>query len=127
MRLVATLVLFVLGASPVLADEPLTVLDPDAGGSTCKKVPPGKRIIKVQPTPRSAVADLVNWYAAIQCQPFKLHPKDLKGKNLDLPNGGPYTAEEFEDLFRKTLTKAGLEIQPDGRFWLIHPAPAKKR
>ena len=81
--------------------------------SRCRKLPTGKRILKLEIKPDSEVADLIGWMSTITCTPFDTGGRDLKGKKVTVRTGGRLlTVEEAYQLFLDALGSVGLTVQP---------------
>lgn len=81
----------------------------------CKKLPAGKRILKLNLKPDSEVSDVVAWMSAISCKAFLFTPSDLQGKRVTVMAPQLMTLEEAYRLFTETLTSVGLKVEPLSR------------
>jgi hypothetical protein len=111
MRKVALLALtvwFFAGAAAQAApDKPA-----DKASSQCRKLPPAKRILKLNIKPDSDVRDLIGWMTTITCTGFITNPQDLEGKKVTVRPEGLITLEEAQQLFVGALDSVGLVVQP---------------
>ena len=93
-------------AAPAGADRPVT---------SCRKLPPGKRLLKLNLKPDTEVADLVAWISAITCKPFVI-PGSIAaaGHKVTIVSPEPLTPEDAYGLFLAALDSVGLAVYPAG-------------
>jgi len=86
--------------------------------NSCKKLPPGKRIVKLNLKPETDVVDLIGWISSITCSQF-LVAIPLQGKKVTVIAPQLITPEEAYRLFYAALESVGLTVEPSGRFLRI--------
>lgn len=115
----ATVLVFIaasVGAFASLASAADTRASGDPPGAKefkgCKKVPAGKRVLKLSLKPDSEVSDLVSWMSTVSCTNFLFTPSDLQGKKVTVFSPELLTLDEAYKLFVDALASAGLQVQP---------------
>jgi hypothetical protein len=110
--------------------QPSTPQPPPGEGATpppgekefnrCKKIPGGKRILKLNMKPDSEVSDLIAWISMVSCAQF-IVPADtpVKGKKVTIMTTQLMTLEEAYQLFLDTLASVNLKVEPEGKFLRI--------
>jgi general secretion pathway protein D len=83
--------------------------------NSCKKLPPGKRIVKLNLKPETDVIDLIGWISSITCSQF-LVSIPLQGKKITIIAPQLITPEEAYRLFFAALESVGLTVEPSGKF-----------
>jgi len=85
--------------------------------NTCKKFPPGKRIVKLNLKPDTELGDLIAWISSITCKQFLL-PGTIPANSKKVTVVAPelITPEEAYRLFLGALDSAGLTIEHTGKF-----------
>jgi hypothetical protein len=93
-----------------------TTLTPDS----CRKFPPGRRIVKLNLKPDTELADLVAWISSITCKQFIL-PGSIASASKKVTIFAPQliTPEEAYRLFLDALDSVGLTVEKAGRFMQI--------
>ncbi|MGB8295136.1 MAG: type II secretion system secretin GspD, partial [Polyangia bacterium] len=86
--------------------------------NSCKKLPAGKRIVKLNLKPETDVIDLVGWISSITCSQF-LVSIPLTGKKVTIVAPQLITPEEAYRLFFAALESVGLTVEPSGKFLRI--------
>jgi len=86
--------------------------------NSCKKLPPGKRIVKLNLKPETDVIDLIGWISSITCSQF-LVSIPLQGKKVTIIAPQLITPEEAYRLFFAALESVGLTVEPSGKFLRI--------
>ena len=86
--------------------------------NSCKKLPPGKRIVKLNLKPETDVLDLIGWISSITCSQF-LVSIPLQGKKVTVISPQLITPEEAYRLFYAALESVGLTVEPSGKFLRI--------
>ena len=86
--------------------------------NSCKKLPPGKRIVKLNLKPETDVLDLIGWISSITCSQF-LVSIPLQGKKVTVIAPQLITPEEAYRLFWAALESVGLTVEPSGKFLRI--------
>jgi general secretion pathway protein D len=95
--------------------------------SSCRKLPPGKRRLKLSLKPNSEVADLIAWISSVTCKEFILPAGLGAGKTVTVIAPQLITPEEAYALFLDALDSVGLTVYPSGRFLrVIEVEQAKK-
>jgi general secretion pathway protein D len=85
--------------------------------NTCKKFPPGKRIVKLNLKPDTELGDLIAWISSITCKQFLL-PGTIPANSKKVTVVAPelITPEEAYKLFLGALDSAGLTVEHFGKF-----------
>jgi len=92
----------------------------------CRKLPAGKRIVRLNLKPSTEIADLVAWISAVTCKQFVLPGTLSAGKTVTLFAPRLLTPEEAYGLFVDALDSVGLTVYPSGRFLRIIEVGAAK-
>ena len=95
--------------------------------NTCRKLPAGKRIVKLNLKPETSVADLVAWISAVTCMPF-IVPGTIgaDSKKVTIVSPELITPEEAYRLFIGALDSVGLTVYATGKFQRIIESPKAK-
>jgi general secretion pathway protein D len=97
-----------------------------ASGSSCSKLPAGKRIVKLNLKPETEVADLVAWISSVTCKQFVLPDVPASHAKVTIVAPSLITSAEAYRLFLDALDSVGLTVYPSGRFFrIIETAKAK--
>jgi general secretion pathway protein D len=83
--------------------------------NSCHKLPPGKRIVKLNLKPDTEVMDLIGWISSITCSQF-IVSVPVQGKKLTIISPQLITPEEAYRLFFSALDSLGLTVEPTGKF-----------
>jgi general secretion pathway protein D len=83
--------------------------------NSCKKLPPGKRIVRLNLKPDTEVMDLIGWISSITCAQF-IVSVPLTGKKITIVSPELITPEEAYRLFFSALDSLGLTVEPTGKF-----------
>jgi general secretion pathway protein D len=83
--------------------------------NSCKKLPAGKRIVKLNLKPDTEVMDLIGWISSITCTQF-IVSVPIQGKKLTIISPQLITPEEAYRLFFSALDSLGLTVEPTGKF-----------
>ena len=83
--------------------------------NSCKKLPAGKRIVRLNLKPDTEVMDLIGWISSITCAQF-IVSVPLQGKKLTIVSPQLITPEEAYRLFFSALDSLGLTVEPTGKF-----------
>ncbi|HEX4406601.1 MAG TPA: hypothetical protein VH560_17300 [Polyangia bacterium] len=106
------------------ATEPMHVPE---GTGVCKKVPSGKRVVRLRLKPDADLGDLVAWISSVTCKSFLVPgtiPANSKKVTLVAPN--VMTPEEAYIVFLNALDSVGLTVEPsDWFFRIIETSTAK--
>ncbi len=110
---------------PAAAARPATPAAPGAPGTveipgekefnSCHKLPPGKRIVRLNLKPDTEVMDLIGWISSITCAQF-IVSVPVQGKKLTIISPQLITPEEAYRLFFSALDSLGLTVEPTGKF-----------
>jgi general secretion pathway protein D len=86
----------------------------------CRKLPAGKRVVKLTLKPETDVADLVAWISSITCKEFVVPGNIPAGsKKVTVTSPQLMTPEEAYDLFLAALDSVGLTVVRAGRIHVI--------
>jgi general secretion pathway protein D len=85
----------------------------------CRKLPAGKRVVRLNLKPNADVADLVAWISSVTCKQFLLPAGLGAGKTVTVFSPQLITPEEAYRLFLDALDSVGLTVVPSGRFLRI--------
>jgi hypothetical protein len=99
----------------------------ELGFNTCKKIPAGKRAVKVNLKPDVELPELVAWISSITCKSFVL-PGHLSagGKKITFVAQNAMTPREAYSAFLTALDSVGLTVeQGPGFLKIIETAKAK--
>ena len=99
----------------------------ELGFNTCRKLPAGKRAVKVNLKPDVELPELVAWISSITCKSFVL-PGHLSagGKKVTIVTQGAMTPREAYATFLSALDSIGLTVeQHPGYLKIIETAKAK--
>lgn len=99
----------------------------DSSTSSCRKLPAGKRIVKLNLKPETNLADLVAWISAITCRSF-IVPSTIAAetKRVTIVSPGLITREEAYRLFLGALDSVGLTVYPAGDSLRVIEIPQAK-
>ncbi len=86
--------------------------------NSCKKLPAGKRIVKLNLKPDTELLDLIGWISSITCSQF-LVSVPLTGKKVTVIAPQLITPEEAYRLFYAALESVGYTVEPSGKFLRI--------
>jgi general secretion pathway protein D len=88
--------------------------------TSCRKLPPGKRIVKLSLKPDTNVADLVAWISSVTCKQFIL-PGTIPAtsKTVTIVSPRLLTPEEAYNLFLDALDSVGLTVYRTGAFYRV--------
>jgi general secretion pathway protein D len=86
--------------------------------NSCKKLPAGKRIVRLNLKPDTEVMDLIGWISSITCAQF-IVSVPVQGKKLTIISPQLITPEEAYRLFFSALDSLGLTVEPIGKFLRI--------
>ncbi len=85
--------------------------------NSCKKLPSGKAILKLNLKPDSEVSDLIGWFSSITCTPFLTSTSvSLQGKKVTVIAPLPITIADAYRLFYAALESVNLTVEPSGKF-----------
>jgi general secretion pathway protein D len=123
---IATLVL--VGALAASWGAPrANAVEPAPAWSQCRKLPAGKRVVRLNLKPNTDVPDLIAWISSVTCKQFVLPAGLGAGKTVTIVSPQLITPEEAYRLFIDALDSVGLTVYPSGRFLrVIEASDAKK-
>ena len=91
-----------------------------AAANSCRKLPPGKRMVKLNLKPDTGLPDLVAWVSAITCKDFLLVGGGVADSaKVTIVAPELLSPEEAYRLFLDALDSVGLTVYPAGRFMRI--------
>jgi general secretion pathway protein D len=99
---------------------------PAQPGNECRRLPAGKRVVRLNLKPNSEVVDLVAWISAVTCKQFLLPAGLATGKTVTVFAPQLITPEEAYRLFVAALDSVGLTLYPSGRFLRVIEVGAAK-
>lgn len=112
-------------AAPAKSPIVVSPADPATPGSaevpgekefnSCKKLPPGQRIVRLNLKPDTEVMDLIGWISSITCAQF-LVSVPIQGKKITIISPQLISAEEAYRLFFAALDSVGLTVEATGKF-----------
>jgi len=113
--MVALLLASGLAPSGALGAEPR-----DRGTTACRKLPEGKRIVRLNLKPDTGIGDLVVWISSVTCRQFIL-PNTIPaaGKTVTIIAPRLLTPEEAYQLFLDALDSVGLTVYLSGSFFRV--------
>jgi general secretion pathway protein D len=105
----ASLLLALTVAAPARAAQP--------AANTCRKLPAGKRIVKMTLKPDTDIADLVAWISSITCRQFIVPGSiDTHAKKVTIISPQLITPDDAYQLFLDALDSVGLTVVRTGTF-----------
>ena len=111
-------------AAPAFAFAATPARTADGGTTTCRRIPAGQRVVKLNLKPATDVADLVAWISAITCKTFVVPGPIATGKTVTIYSPGLITGEEAYRLFLSALDSVGLAVyRSDDKMWRVIEAP----
>jgi general secretion pathway protein D len=88
--------------------------------NTCRKVPAGKRVVKLTLKPDTEISDLIAWISSVTCKQFFVPGSiDVHGKKVTIIAPELITKEEAYRLFLDALDSVDLTVEPTGNFLRI--------
>jgi general secretion pathway protein D len=93
----------------------------------CRKLPAGKRLVRLNLKPNTDVTDLIAWISSVTCKQFVLPGNIASGKTVTIVSPQLITPEEAYRLFLDALDSVGLTVYPSGRFLRIIPVEKAKQ
>jgi hypothetical protein len=121
------LALVCLGLAAAASDVPARAARGANPPAACRRLPPGRRIVKLNLRPETEVRDLVAWIAAITCKSFIVPAgTPIDGKKVTIVSPALITPEEAYRLFVDALDSVGLAVYPTGPFLRIIEAGKAK-
>jgi general secretion pathway protein D len=103
------------GAAPLPGAPGAAELPGEREFNSCKKLPAGKRIVRLNLKPDTEVMDLIGWISSITCAQF-IVGVPVTGKKLTIVSPQLITPEEAYRLFFAALDSVGLTVEPTGKF-----------
>jgi general secretion pathway protein D len=124
---IAILVLVAALASSSTVTAAAPGRDPSPADGECRKLPAGKRLVRLNLKPNTDIADLVAWISSITCKQFVLPGNIAAGKTVTIVSPQLITPAEAYRLFVDALDSVGLTVYPSGRFFRIIPVDKAKQ
>src|SRR5580698_3978289 len=91
-----------------------------AAANSCRRLPPGKRVVKLNLKPDTSLPDLVAWISAITCKDFLLSGGGaIDNAKVTIVAPGLLSTEDAYELFLNALDSVGLTVYPSGKFMRI--------
>jgi general secretion pathway protein D len=91
-----------------------------AAANSCRKLPTGKRIVKLNLKPDTSLPDLVAWISAITCKDFLLSGGGaIDNAKVTIVAPELLSTDDAYRLFLDALDSVGLTVYPAGRFLRI--------
>jgi hypothetical protein len=88
--------------------------------ASCKKLPAGKAVVKLNVKPDTEISDLIGWISTITCTPFLVPSTvSLEGRKVTVIAPREMTVSEAYHLFHAALDSVHLEVEPSGKFLRI--------
>ena len=115
---IATLLLAGVLTTGAVAPAVAAEREPDPPPA-CRKLPAGKRLVKLNLKPSTEIPDLVAWISSVTCKPFILPSAIATGKTVTVVSPQLITVGEAYALFLDALGSVGLTAYPEGRFMRI--------
>jgi hypothetical protein len=122
MKSTARIAVLVLALVPALAHAAVATegYPGEAAFNSCKKLPPGKPVVKLNIKPDSEIADLIAWISRISCTPFLVPSTvSLQGRKVTVIAPSTMTVGEAYHLFYAALDSVNLNVEPSGKFLRI--------
>jgi general secretion pathway protein D len=113
MRIEAILLVGALASSSAASAAPSQDARPAV---ECRKLPAGKRLVKLNLKPNTDLNDLIAWISSVTCRQFVLPASLAAGKTVTVYSPMLITPEEAYRLFLDALDSMGLTVYPSGRF-----------
>jgi general secretion pathway protein D len=88
----------------------------DSAVASCRKLPAGKRIVRLSLKPETELGDLLAWISSITCKQFILPGTIPVGKKVTIISPQLITPGEAYRLFLSALDTVGLTVYPSGKF-----------
>jgi type II secretory pathway component GspD/PulD (secretin) len=80
-------------------------------GNSCRRLPAGKRVVKLNLKPNTDLGDLISWIASITCKQFVLSGGiSVSSKTVTIVSPQLITVEEAYGLFLTALDSLGLAV-----------------
>lgn len=107
-------------ATPRSAPSGLVDVPGEKEFNSCRKLPAGKRIVKLNLKPETEVSELISWISSITCTQFLIPSTTvLAGKKVTIISPQLITAGEAYRLFLATIEAVGLTVEPTDKFLRI--------
>jgi hypothetical protein len=98
----------------------------EAGVTSCRRLPAGRRVVKLNLKPETEVADLVTWISSITCETFVLPGTIAAGKKVTIYSPELITTAEAYRLFLAAIDSVGLTVYRTGKILRIIETPKAK-
>lgn len=91
-----------------------------AAANSCRRLPPGKRMVKLNLKPDTSLPDLVAWISAITCKDFLISSGGaFDNAKVTIVAPELLSTEDAYRLFLNALDSVGLTVYPSGKFMRI--------
>jgi hypothetical protein len=118
-RLMRFAVLFLAGSFAIAPARSAWGAPASPPVNRCRKLPAGKRVVRLNLKPSTDVVDLVAWISSITCKQFVLPAGLGAGKTVTVFSPQLITPEDAYQLFLDALDSVGLTVCASGRFLRI--------
>jgi general secretion pathway protein D len=92
-----------------------TKLPGEEAVNSCRKLPAGKRVVRLHLKPDAEIMDLIAWISTITCAQF-IVGTPVKGKKVTVVSPELITPKEAYRLFLAALDSVGLTVEATGKF-----------
>jgi general secretion pathway protein D len=91
-----------------------------AAANSCRRLPAGKRMVKLNLKPDTSLPDLVAWISAITCKDFLISSGGaFDNAKVTIVAPELLSTEDAYRLFLNALDSVGLTVYPSGKFMRI--------
>ena len=126
MKIAALLAILLVSAPAAASPAAPAAPAKQAVGSTCRRLPAGRRIVKLNLKPNTDLGDLISWISSITCKQFVLGNIPVSSKTVTIISPQLITVEEAYGLFVTALDSVGLTVYPaHGYLRVIETSKAK--
>jgi len=119
MRLASRVTLALVIVLAVLGAPATPVSGAETGVTSCRRLPAGKRVVKLNLKPETEVRDLVAWISSITCESFVVSGTIAAGKHVTIYSPQLITTAEAYGLFLAALDSVGLTVYREGKLLRI--------
>jgi type II secretory pathway component GspD/PulD (secretin) len=89
-------------------------------GNSCRQLPAGKRIVRLNLKPNTDLGDLISWISSITCKQFVVPGTiPVSTKTVTIVSPQLITVEEAYGLFLTALETVGLTVYPVHNFFRV--------
>jgi type II secretory pathway component GspD/PulD (secretin) len=111
--------LLLAGALVVTSARMVVARESSIPTSRCRRLPEGKRVVRLNLKPNTEVVDLVAWISSITCKQFVLPAGLGAGKTVTVYSPQLISAADAYQLFLDALDSVGLTVYASGPFLRI--------